>query len=168
MKFKFLIFSLLIFACSPNFSAQSNKIPYNSKGFAYIYKDQDFASKIIKNKMDNKEYSYNLPVTNIYEDGWSFRYELLTPGFTKKELTISLENGNLIVKGERKIDDKKDEGTYISKEYHSTKFNRSFTLPNNVVCEEIHAKVENGITTIFFPKEKKSNPKTHTRKITID
>ncbi len=123
---------------------------------------------VIKNKMDNKEYSYNLPVTNIYEDGWSFRYELLTPGFTKKELTISLENGNLIVKGERKIDNKKDEGTYISKEYHSTKFNRSFTLPNNVVCEEIHAKVENGITTIFFPKEKKSNPKTHTRKITID
>ena len=72
------------------------------------------------------------------------------------------------MEGERKTDKKLEEGSYISKEYHSTNFNRSFTLPDNIVCEEIHAKVENGITTIFFPKEKKSNPKTHNRKITVD
>jgi len=125
-------------------------------------------SDVIKNKLDNKEYSYNLPVTNIYEDEWSFRYELLTPGFTKKEINISLEKENLLVVGDRKEGDKKETGTYISKEYHSTKFNRTFKLPTNIVCEEIHAKVENGITTIFFPKEKKSNPKKHTRKITIE
>jgi HSP20 family protein len=123
---------------------------------------------VIKNKMDNRGYSHNLPVTNIYEDGWSFRYELLTPGFTKKDLNVSIENGTLLVEGERKTDDKLEEGSYISKEYHSTKFNRTFTLPDNVVCEEIHAKVKNGITTIFFPKEKKSNPKAHNRKITVD
>ena len=46
---------------------------------------------VIKNKMDNRGYSHNLPVTNIYEDGWSFRYELLTPGFTKKDLNVSIE-----------------------------------------------------------------------------
>ena len=126
---------------------------------------------VIKNKMDNRGYSYNLPVTNIYEDDWSFRYELLTPGFTKKDINVSIENGSLSVEGERKdgkIERVMKEGGYISKEYHSTNFNRVFTLPDNVVCEEIHAKVKNGITTIFFPKEKKSNPKTHTRKITID
>ena len=125
----------------------------------------------IKNKMDNKEYSYNLPVTNIYEDDWSFRYELLTPGFTKKDINVSIENGSLSVEGERKdgkIERVMKEGGYISKEYHSTNFNRSFTLPYNIVCEEIHAKVENGITTIFLPKEKKSNPKTHNRKITVE
>ncbi|MHA2377348.1 MAG: Hsp20/alpha crystallin family protein [Candidatus Thorarchaeota archaeon] len=125
----------------------------------------------IKNKMDNKKYSYNLPVTNIYEDDWSFRYELLTPGFTKKDINVSIENGSLSVEGERKdgkIERVMKEGSYISKEYHSTNFNRVFTLPDNVVCEEIHAKVKNGITTIFFPKEKKSNPKTHNRKITVD
>ena len=55
MNFKFLIFSFLICACSPNFSAQSNKIPYASKGFAYIYNDRDFSDKIIKNKMDNSQ-----------------------------------------------------------------------------------------------------------------
>ena len=128
-------------------------------------------NNVKKNKENNSKFSYNLPVTNIYEDDWSFRYELLTPGFTKKDINVSIENGSLSVDGERKdgkIERVMKEGGYISKEYHSTNFNRVFTLPDNVVCEEIHAKVKNGITTIFFPKEKKSNPKTHTRKITID
>jgi HSP20 family protein len=125
-------------------------------------------NNVKKNKENNSKFSHNLPVTNIYEDGWSFRYELLTPGFTKKGINVSIENGSLLVEGERKTDKKLEEGSYISKEYHSTNFNRSFTLPDNIVCEEIHAKVENGITTIFFPKEKKSNPKTHNRKITVD
>lgn len=125
-------------------------------------------NNVKKNKENNSKFSHNLPVTNIYEDGWSFRYELLTPGYTKKDINVSIENGSLLVEGERKTDKKLEEGSYISKEYHSTNFNRSFTLPDNIVCEEIHAKVENGITTIFFPKEKKSNPKTHNRKITVD
>ena len=128
-------------------------------------------NNVKKNKENNSKFSYNLPVTNIHEDDWSFRYELLTPGFTKKDINVSIENGSLSVDGERKdgkIERVMKEGGYISKEYHSTNFNRVFTLPDNVVCEEIHAKVTNGITTIFFPKEKKSNPKTHNRKITVD
>ena len=124
-------------------------------------------NNVKKNKENNSKFSHNLPVTNIYEDDWSFRYELLTPGFTKKDINVSIENGSLSVEGEKERD-LIVEGGYISKEYHSTNFNRSFTLPDNIVCEEIHAKVENGITTIFFPKEKKSNPKAHNRKITVD
>jgi HSP20 family molecular chaperone IbpA len=128
-------------------------------------------NNVKKNKEGNGKFSHGLPVTNIYEDGWSFRYELLTPGFTKKDINITIENEYLLVEGEREkreTNKKLEEGGYISKEYHATNFNRSFILPDNVVCEEIHAKVSNGITTIFFPKEKKSNSKTHNRKIIVD
>ena len=76
-------------------------------------------------KNDNlptREYSQNVPTTNVYEDEWSFRYELSTPGFTKSDLSIDLEDNVLSVKGERKVENKKDNGEYISKEYHSNKF----------------------------------------------
>lgn len=120
-----------------------------------------------KNRVENTDYRSNIPATNIYEDEWSYRYELTTPGFTKKELNIELENNTITISGERKDTNKKDSGDYISKEYHSTKFYRSFNLPENVVGDEVHAKVENGITTLFLPKEKPTKNKKLTKKIEI-
>ncbi len=136
----------------------------------FTYDLNDIKQKVndkIKNAVDNREFSHNLPVTNVFEDGWSFRYELLTPGFTKKDVSVELENGSLTVNGERKVDNK-EEGQYISKEYHSMKFERTYKLPDNVVYDEIYAKVENGITTVFLPKEKPTKIKKGKRKITID
>ena len=116
--------------------------------------------------VNRREYSQNLPTTNVFEDEWSYKYELATPGFTKKDLTVELENNMLTVKGERVVEHK-DNGEYISKEYHSTKFYRSFPLPENVVADEIHAKVNNGITTLFLPKLTPTKNKKENRKIEI-
>ena len=116
--------------------------------------------------VNRREYSQNLPTTNVFEDEWSYKYELATPGFTKKDLTVELENNMLAVKGERVVEHK-DNGEYISKEYHSTKFYRSFPLPENVVSDEIHAKVTNGITTLFLPKLTPTKNKKENRKIEI-
>jgi len=123
-----------------------------------------FLHNIDKSKND---YGHNLPSTNIYEDEWSYKYELSTPGFIKKDLNIELENNILIVMGERKNNNKKDNGEYITKEYHSNKFYRSFNLPENVVADEVHAKVENGITTLFMPKEKPTKAKNLSKTIEI-
>ena len=153
---------------------------YNDKNFQEFLKEfmnDDFLGRFNsplslpkigkKSDLPSREYSQNVPTTNVYEDEWSFRYELSTPGFTKTDLTIDLEDTNLIVKGERKTENKKDTGEYISKEYHSTKFYRAFSLPENVVYDEIHAKVKNGITTLFLPKVSPTKTKSTNRKIDI-
>ena len=120
------------------------------------------------NGLTKREYSENTPSTNVYEDEWSYRYELSTPGFTKKDLTITLENSLLEVKGERTVENKKDKGEYVSKEYHSSKFFRSFNLPENVVLDEVHAKVENGITILYLPKVAPTKNKKVSRSIEIE
>ena len=120
------------------------------------------------NGLTKREYSENTPSTNVYEDEWSYRYELSTPGFTKKDLTITLENSLLEVKGERTVENKKDKGEYVSKEYHSSKFFRSFNLPENVVLDEVHAKVENGITILYLPKVAPTKNKKVSRNIEIE
>ena len=117
---------------------------------------------------DKREYSQNLPATNVYEDEWSYRFELATPGFTKNDLKIELENNMVTVYGEKKLANKKEKGDYISKEYHSTKFYRSFTLPENVVSDEIHAKSENGITILFLPKVSPTKSKNLSKTIEIE
>ena len=123
--------------------------------------------RIRTNNLKTKDYSDNTPSTNVYEDEWSYRYELSTPGFTKKDLTIKIEENVLEVKGERKTENKKDKGEYISKEYHTSKFFRSFNLPENVVLDEVHAKVENGITILFLPKVTPTKNKKGSRTVDI-
>ena len=54
MKFKFIILFLLVFSCSPQLTTLNQKMTYSSKGFAYIYNEDDFNSKIIKGKMNNE------------------------------------------------------------------------------------------------------------------
>ncbi len=123
--------------------------------------------KIRTNNLKRRDYSDNTTPTNVYEDEWSYRYELSTPGFTKKDLTIKIEENILEVKGERKTENKKDKGEYISKEYHTSKFFRSFNLPENVVLDEVHAKAENGITILFLPKVTPTKKKSGSRTVDI-
>ena len=123
--------------------------------------------KIRTNNLKRRDYSDNTTPTNVYEDEWSYRYELSTPGFTKKDLTIKIEENVLEVKGERKTENKKDKGEYISKEYHTSKFFRTFNLPENVVLDEVHAKVENGITILFLPKVTPTKKKSGSRTVDI-
>ena len=53
MKFKFLILIFLLSSCSSQLTTLNLKTPYSSKGFAYIYNDQDYAEKIIKGRLNN-------------------------------------------------------------------------------------------------------------------
>ena len=53
MKYKIIIIFLVFYSCTINNTKIDNRIPYNSKGFAYIYNDEDFKNNIIKGKLDN-------------------------------------------------------------------------------------------------------------------
>ena len=53
MKFKIFIIVLFLSSCASNTTSFKNKLPYNSKGFAYIYNDKDFEDKVISGKLNN-------------------------------------------------------------------------------------------------------------------
>ena len=53
MKYKLIILILFFTACAQNYSREDLKESFNSKGFAYIYKEKDFIDKVIKGKLDH-------------------------------------------------------------------------------------------------------------------
>ena len=55
MKFNIIVIFFFLFSCTVQTSKINNKIPYNTKGFAYIYNEEDFKNKIIKGKMENSK-----------------------------------------------------------------------------------------------------------------
>ena len=54
MKFKIFILLFFLTSCSSHYTNSSNRKPYISKGFAYIFNDSDFNNRIINSKMNNK------------------------------------------------------------------------------------------------------------------
>ncbi len=115
---------------------------------------------------NNRNISENLPSTNIVETKGDYQYELLTPGFDRENIKIELDDNVLTIRGERLIENN-IERDYLTKEFYSQKFSRTFTVPEGIVLDEIYAKVENGITTLFLPKEKLGKTEKVNRNIEI-
>ena len=53
MKFKIFVIFFFLISCTTNSTKLINKAPFNAKGFALIYNEEDFNNKIIKAKLDN-------------------------------------------------------------------------------------------------------------------
>ena len=48
MKYKIFLILFFLVSCTTNFTKNDNRVPFNTKGFAYIYNKQDYQNKIIK------------------------------------------------------------------------------------------------------------------------
>ena len=64
MNYKILPLVFFIF-CSTNSTKLENRVPYNSKGFAYIYNINDYDNKIIRDKFDNLELQISIKALKI-------------------------------------------------------------------------------------------------------
>ena len=83
MKFNIIFIFIFLTSCTTNVTKLENRSPYNSKGFAYIYNDQDYETKIISSKLDNSKEQvsvYNLKINSLIK--------IINPN-TKESLTIN-------------------------------------------------------------------------------
>ena len=95
----------------------------------------------------------NLPAMNIREDEKFFEVELAVPGFSKKQIEVSLEDDKLHVFAEKRtedVDEKEDE--YTRREFTYNEFERIITMPSYVNAEEVKANYHNGILSLKLPK----------------
>lgn len=87
-------------------------------------------------------------------------------GSTSKDVTISVTDDVLTIKGERLPDHKVEEKDFLTKECFWGKFERSIVLPKNANSKEIAASFKNNILEIHIPKT--SDEKTKIVKINVD
>ena len=100
------------------------------------------------------------PAINVKEDEKAYVMELAAPGIKKEFCRVSLnEEGNLCIaiesKTEHKEEDKKQH--YLRHEFSYMNYQQNYTLPENVVKDQIAAHVENGILTVTLPKLEKQD-----------
>jgi HSP20 family protein len=99
------------------------------------------------------------PAVDIEEDKDAYRVSLELPGLAKEDVQISLEDGLLIVKGEKKYEQEKKEVNYHSYERRFGKFERVFRIHSDIQQDKVEAKFKDGVLTIEMPKAESAKPK---------
>ena len=95
------------------------------------------------------------PNADIAETDKSFEFSFDLPGVKKSDLSIEMNNGNITISGERKMENNKNGKNYHSLESSYGKFSRSFELPTGINENKINAKFIDGILNISIPKDEK-------------
>lgn len=105
---------------------------------------------------------FRLPMTNVNETDKEFVLTMEMPGVQKKDIDVSVEDGHLVVTGERNEKIKTD--GLLRREIRSEKFRRSFLLDSSVDRDRIKAKLDHGVLTVTLAKRADSVG----RKISVD
>ena len=112
-------------------------------------------------KADRKLYGHhakNLMKTDIKETDQGYELEMDLPGFTKDEVSVSLEEGTLTVSAAKGLDQDEQEaktGTYIRRERFAGSCQRSFYVGEDITEADIKAEFKHGILKLFVPKKEK-------------
>jgi len=78
------------------------------------------------------------------------------PGFEKDQIDISIEQGTLSIKADRKA--LETDGKVHVHERRATQFARRFTLPKAYDTQTVDATLTNGLLTLKLPKREESKP----------
>ena len=81
-------------------------------------------------------------------------------GFKSVEVLINVTGDLLTIRGERKSEEEQKEKSWHIREHRWGSFERSISLPTDVVSEKAQADFDNGILTITLPKAEEVKPKT--------
>jgi HSP20 family protein len=99
------------------------------------------------------------PAVDIVENENELILHADLPAINEKDLDIRVENNTLTFRGERKFEKEEKEQNYLRVERAYGAFTRSFSLPNTVNTDAIHAEYKNGVLSVQMPKRAESKPK---------
>src|SRR5581483_7200088 len=100
-----------------------------------------------------------VPYADVYETPENIQLRLEIPGVEEKDLNITIENGVLTVRNERKLEENEKEENFLRMERPYGTFSRSFTLPQTVETDHINASYVNGVLMIELTKKASAKPK---------
>lgn len=115
---------------------------------------------INSNHAEDTNISTFAPFVNTREGDFAYHIDVDLPGIKKEDINIDIKENTLTISGERNIKKEVQEKDYYKVESSFGKFQRIFTLPDDIDFENITALSENGVLEIVIPKiEKNTNIK---------
>ncbi len=106
-----------------------------------------------------------MPNVDVRENDKQIVIEAELPGIEEKDVSVTLHEGLLTVKGEKKFEKKEEKEDYHMLERRYGSFTRSMRLPDTADEDNIDARIDKGVLTVTVAK--KPGAQTKERKIEI-
>ena len=106
-----------------------------------------------------------MPSTDVFRKNGELIVRADLPGMKKEEIEIALEDGDLVLRGERKHEERLEEENFLRHERTYGSFFRRVPLPYEVEVSKINAKFDNGVLEVHVPMPPETTPAS--QRITI-
>jgi len=107
---------------------------------------------------------WSTPAIDMYQTDNDVVVKAALPGFKAEDVQINVTGDVLTIRGEMKHEDEQNDKAWHIREHRWGSFERSISLPTDVVSEKAQADFDNGILTVTLPKAEEVKPKTITVK----
>jgi HSP20 family protein len=99
------------------------------------------------------------PALDVVEEQDNFLVKIDLPGLGKDDVSVTIQDNFLTIKGERKHDvEKKETNFYHRERVHGT-FARTIELPTRVDAGKVEATFRDGVLHVTLPKSEEAKPK---------
>lgn len=99
------------------------------------------------------------PAVDIKETDQAFTVEAELPGMSKDDVKVTVHDGVLTIKGERRQEEETEDKKMHRIERFYGSFMRRFTLPDNVDENSVKANFKDGLLTLTINKAEPKEPK---------
>ena len=107
-----------------------------------------------------------LPTVDVFEQDDALVIKAELPGLKKENIEVTVDQGDLVLRGERKVENEVKEDRYYRMERTYGSFYRRIPLPPNVKAEQITASYKDGVLEVRIPKAAQQQPQPRTIALT--
>lgn len=100
-----------------------------------------------------------VPTMDVKETAKEIEISAELPGLERSDVDISVDDGELVIRGEKKTESEKEDKNYYLAERSYGTFYRALRLPRGVDTSAIQATMTKGVLKITIPKPAKSDAK---------
>jgi HSP20 family protein len=100
-----------------------------------------------------------VPTMDVKETDKDIEVAAELPGLERNDIDISVDDGELVIRGEKKAESEQDDKNYHLAERSYGAFYRSLPLPRGVDPSSIQATMAKGVLKVIIPKPAKSDAK---------
>jgi HSP20 family protein len=98
-------------------------------------------------------HDWMVPQLDIHDNGKQLAIDVDLPGVDEKDVTVTLANGMLTIKGEKKSEhEEKRDNCYVAERAYGT-FERSLRLPDTIDDAKLEARFDKGVLKILAQKK---------------
>jgi len=112
--------------------------------FDMLLRDDPFLSVLDRSRLSNAT-NTDAPAVNTYRTGNDLTFEVAAPGYSKENLSVSVDRNVLTIQG---VSTRVDREGAVQTEFETASFTRTFTLPSDADPSALTARYSDGILTV--------------------